>query len=77
MNPSIVYNINEAYTSFVNKYGVDPTGILIHPGTLSAINAELKSILVVEVSDEEITGFRGMPIYQSTQMKLNEIKFVV
>lgn len=65
-----------AYESFINKYGVEPGGLLMSELTYELLKEQNRKIYI-PVPDSEYTTFFGIPIFRSNQMEDNRIRFVI
>lgn len=56
---------------FEKRWGVEPTGILMHPITLEHLKDETRKY------DVEAPTFQGIKIYTSKEVNVMEIRFVI
>lgn len=70
-----VYDLNKAYKDFLNRWGVEPNGLLMREETYDLLRRSAADIFTV--TDTAKMTFRGMPIYRSEQMEINKIRFVI
>lgn len=81
----IIEKIEIELHGYYEKIPWDPSGILIHPESLKDLHKKItenyfsipEGIKDLPINDETDLKFRGIKIYQSRNMEVNDVKIII
>lgn len=71
-----LYDINKAYEDFIDRFGIEPNGVLMNSGTKNFMRNMLNYSNSISIDTTKLT-FNGKPIYISEDIGANKIRFVI
>jgi hypothetical protein len=71
-----IYDFDQAYNDFVERFGIEPNGVVMHEATYQELKNCFNTNIVTE-SEVSPTTIFGKPIFRSMQIEINKIRFVI
>lgn len=72
-----IYDLNKAYEGFIDRFGIEPNGILMHNETFTMLKEMMVNGTTQKVSDDALITFMGKSIFKSSDIEVGKLRFVI